>query len=458
VGQQGRLQQARSRFRTRLAGAAGAVLALAAIAGCSATSAATIHGTPAPPVPDCPASLHCTYEPAAYSPDGNYSRAARPSDGLKIDSIVIHDTEESYDGTVATFANPTREASANYVVKSSTGDVTEMVRPQDVAWAVGNWYDNTHSVSIENEGFAAQGADWYTDAEYRSDAALVRYLAARYGVPLDREHIIGHDEVGGVSNASDKDQHDDPGPYWNWNYFMSLVRGQSEPAYLASQGSATAGGHRVVTISPAWPGNEPPVTACAEPACAAQPAQPASLTWLHTSASASAPLLSDPTLHPGGGRGTTGIGDWSAVAAAGEQYVLAGRQGDWTGIWFGGQVGWFYDPDGPGATARFTGGWVVTPRPGVASVPVYGAPYPAASAYPAGSAPRSRPALAYQFKAGQSYVTTGLAPDDAYAVSYDYAGPGGHTVVRGNQRYYQIVFNARLYYVSASEVTLTRLP
>ena len=96
---------------------------------------------------------------------------------MKINSIVIHDTESSYADAIATFQNPAAYVSANYVIQSSTGDVTEMVRPQDVAWAVGDWYDDGHSISIEHEGYAAQGSVWYTPVMYQASAELVRYLA-----------------------------------------------------------------------------------------------------------------------------------------------------------------------------------------------------------------------------------------------------------------------------------------
>lgn len=411
----------------------------------------------AAPAPDCPAALNCKFTPAAYTPEGNYARGNRPADGLKIDSIVIHDTEETYPGTISAFADPAHQAAANYIVQSSTGDVTEMVRPGDVAWATGNWYYNTHSISIENEGFAAQGATWFTKAEYESDAALVRYLAQRYRVPLDAAHIVGHDNVGGDTDADNAAQHTDPGPYWNWDYFMSLVRGESEPAYLASQGSVGIHGRQVVTISPDWAGNKPPVTVCAHGSCTALTRQSANFVYLHTRPSQTAPLLSDPTLHPGGGPGTTKISDWSARATAGGQYVLAGRRGDWTGIWFGGEVGWFRDPSGSGPTARFTGAWAVTPKPGLRAVPVYGAAYPEASAYPPGVSPRPRPALAYRFQAGQAYVTTGAVPDDDYNATYDLSGPNGHAVIQGHTRYYQVLFNGRLYYVDAGDVSVRHL-
>ena len=101
-----------------------------------------VHGTAQV---DCPASLNCQFIPAVYAENpggdptnyGDYDKAHRPQD-LKINSIVIHDTEGSYASAIATFQNPASYVSANYVIQSSTGDITEMVRPRDVAWAVGD--------------------------------------------------------------------------------------------------------------------------------------------------------------------------------------------------------------------------------------------------------------------------------------------------------------------------------
>jgi hypothetical protein len=179
-----------------------------------------------------------------------------------------------------------------------------------------------------------------TNAEYESDAALVRYMAARYGVPLDREHIVGHDNVGGPTNADNAVQHWDPGPFWNWNYFMSLVLHEPEARYITQQGAkGIYNNHHIVTIIPNFATSKPKVTDCQTGTCVTLPRQPASFVYLHTRPSASSPRLSDPTLHPDGSPGTTKDSNWSDKAPAGEQYVLAGRHGDWTGIWFGGQVG-----------------------------------------------------------------------------------------------------------------------
>lgn len=414
---------------------------------------------------DCPANLHCTFIPAAYAEDpggnpenyGNYDIATRPRN-LQINSIVIHDTESSYASTIAEFQNPGAYVSANYVIQSSTGDITEMVRPQDVAWAVGNWYYNTHSISIEHEGYAAQGAQWYTQVMYKASAELVRYLAHRFHVPLTREYIVGHDNVGGPDNADNATQHWDPGTFWNWQYYMGLLQNKTPAQELASGGSANADGQHVVTIDPDWATNQPPVTDCQTGTCVKLPKQPANFVYLYTQPSFKAPLLSDPTLHPQGQPGTREDDDWGDKAPYGEEYAVAGQKGNWTGIWYAGVIGWFYNPPGAGQTARYTSSLVVSPKPGVSSVPVFGGAFPEASAYPKVVPVEPNPVLAYKILPGQSYVTTGAVPDDYYyAVTYNSSMPDDHTVIRGKTLYYQIILNHRLYYVKAADVVVSYL-
>jgi N-acetyl-anhydromuramyl-L-alanine amidase AmpD len=422
----------------------------------------SVHSTA--PV-DCPASLNCRFIPAAYAEApggdpgnyGDYDKATRPRD-LKINSIVIHDTEESYADTIATFQNPASYVSANYVIQSSTGDITEMVRPRDVAWAVGDWYYNTHSISIEHEGFAAQGSVWYTQAMYKASATLVRYLAHRFHVPLDRLHIIGHDNVAGPTDAYTAAQHWDPGPFWNWNYYMSLLHGTSQQAERAAGGSAKPDGHRAVTIDPNFATNEPPVSDCSSGTCHRLPKQAADFVYLHAQPSPGAPLLSDPELHPGGSAGTIQDSDWGDKAPTGEKYVVAGQRGNWTAIWYAGEIGWFYNPPGAGQTARYTSALVITPKPGRTSVPVYGSAFPGASAYPKVVPVQPNTPLVYKILPGQEYVTTGAVPDDYYyAVTFNSSKPDDHTVITGQTRYYQIVYNHRLFYVKAADVNVEHL-
>lgn len=430
---------------------------------------ATAAATPV----DCPSTLNCTFVPAAYAQDsgdlsnyGNYDLAGRPDQmhtpggqtaSMKINYIIIHDAEGSYDGTISTFQNPASYVSANYVVRSSDGAVTEMVRPSNVSWGAGDWYINMHAINIENEGFAAQGSTWYTQAEYGSDAALVRYLAARYGIPLDRQHILGHEDVPGPTDYYTSVQHWDPGPFWNWNHFMALVHGVSDSAEQASGGSLTLGTHKLVTIDPTFAVNKPAITDCSGGSCVTLPSQSASFVYLRTGPKASYPLLGDPLLHPGGS-GTTVDSDWGDKATIEQTFVYAGQSGDWTAIWFAGQKAWFYNPSGTYQKARYTGGQVITPKPGLTSVPVYGAAYPESSAYPSVVPVTKVVKLSYTIPAGQEYPTAGVVPTDFYyAATINSSLPDDHKIIIGKTAYYQISFNHRKFFVKAKDVTVQKL-
>jgi len=79
------------------------------------------------------------------------------------------------------------------------------------------------------------------------------------------------------------------------------------------------------------------------------PAQQASnFVYLRTAPDDSAPLFGDQAIH-GTAAGTNRINDWGSTAQAGQQFVVAGVQGDWTAIWFSGAKVWFHNPDGKNA-------------------------------------------------------------------------------------------------------------
>jgi len=421
---------------------------------------------------DCPSALKCRFVPAAYAQDssdpsnyGDYDKAGRPNRmltpagqraSMKIKYIIIHDTEGSYNSAISTFQNPASQVSANYVIRSSDGAVTEMVRPQNVSWGAGDWYVNMHAINIENEGFAAQGATWYTKALYSSCAALVRYLAAKYGIPLDRQHILGHEDVPGPTDYYTSAQHWDPGPFWNWNRFMALVHGVSDRAEQASGGSVSRGAHHLVTIDPTFATNKPAVTDCSG-GCVTLPSQPANFVYLRTGPKSTYPLLGDPLLHPRG-NGTTVDSDWGDKATIGQTFTYAGHSGDWTAIWFSGQKAWFYNPSGANQAARYTGGKVITPKAGLASIPVYGAAYPEASAFPSAVPVTKIVKLSYTIPAGQEYPTIGTVPTDYYyAATINSTRPDDHRIIIGKTAYDQISYNHRKFFVRAKDVTIKKL-
>ena len=152
----------------------------------------------------------------------NFSVAER-SKSHPIRYIVIHTTQGQYSGTINWFQNPKARVSAHYVIRSSDGKITQMVLDKDLAWHAGAKKYNQQAIGIEHEGFV-DDASWYTDAMYKSSAALTRALCQKYKIPMDRKHIIGHFEVIGQKN-----KHTDPGKLWDWDKYMRFVNPGRSP-------------------------------------------------------------------------------------------------------------------------------------------------------------------------------------------------------------------------------------
>ncbi|MBK6010881.1 N-acetylmuramoyl-L-alanine amidase [Streptomyces sp. MBT53] len=144
----------------------------------------------------------------------NYRRADRPDD-YGIDRVVVHVTQGSFRSAVKVFQDPAHGAAAHYIVRED-GHITQMIRELDVAFHAGNREYNERSVGIEHEGFVEEASS-FTDAMYASSARLTAAICRRYGIPVDRKHVIGHVEVPGTD-------HTDPGRYWDWDRYMALVR------------------------------------------------------------------------------------------------------------------------------------------------------------------------------------------------------------------------------------------
>ncbi|MGA5421763.1 N-acetylmuramoyl-L-alanine amidase [Streptomyces lavendulocolor] len=395
---------------------------------------------------ECPRTVACEWIPAPYEEFGegdygNHDKAERPA-SQGIDYIVIHDTEATWDVTLKLVQDP-RYVSWHYSLRSSDGHIAQHVPLKDVGWHAGNWYVNARSVGLEHEGFLVAPDAWYTEAMYRTSARLVRYLAERYGVPLDRQHVLGHDNVPGPTAGTVRGMHTDPGPYWDWAHYFALLGRPFTPA---------AGPRAdVVTIRPRYAAHQPLYTGCAKPAEACPP-HGSGAVRLHTRPDESAPLVRDVGLRPGGEDSTTGVNDTGARASTGQKYAVAERRGGWTAIWYLGQKAWFADPRTRPAAVG-SRGRVLTPREGLAEIPVYGRAYPEPSAYPAGVPVQAVTPLPYRLSAGQRYVVGGRVPGEYYyAPSFD---TSGHRVVRGREAYYEIQFGHRVAFVKEADVTVS---
>ncbi|WP_210592947.1 N-acetylmuramoyl-L-alanine amidase [Streptomyces sp. GESEQ-35] len=392
---------------------------------------------------ECPTTVSCEWIPAPYEEFGegdygNHDLADRPA-SQSIDYIVVHDTEGAWEGVLDLVQDPTY-VSWNYTLRSTDGHIAQHLKAKDVGWHAGNWYVNSKSIGLEHEGFLANPDAWYTEAMYRTSARLVKYLADKYGIPLDRQHILGHDTVPGPTTSTIPGMHTDPGPYWDWEHYFTLL---GRP--FAHTARADGG---LVTILPEYAAHRPLYTGCTakdEP-CAAHGS---SAVRLYAQPDESSALIKDVGLRPSGADSTIDVNDIGSRVSTGQQYAVAGRQGDWTAIWYLGQKAWFKNPKKQ-PTAVKASGVVVTPRDGLTEIPVYGRAYPEAAAYPADVPAQAVSPLPYKLLAGQKYVVGDKVPGEYYyAVTF---ATDSHKVVTGKDQYYEIQFGHRVAFVRAADV------
>ncbi|MBJ6978411.1 peptidoglycan recognition family protein [Luteimonas sp. MC1895] len=168
------------------------------------------------------------YGPAIWNPahSSNYNA----SRSAAVSAVTLHTAQGSYAGTISWFKNSTANVSAHYVIRSSDGQVTQMVRNAHTAWHVRN--QNSYTLGIEHEGYV-NNSSWYTSAMYNASAALVRDFCARYsavtcssayrGAPSSGINVLptsvkikGHQHFSGQT-------HTDPGINWNWASYYTLL-------------------------------------------------------------------------------------------------------------------------------------------------------------------------------------------------------------------------------------------
>ncbi len=139
-------------------------------------------------------------------PSPNFSTGRK---GYSPIAIVIHIMEGTLGGTDSWFKNPESRVSAHYGIGLS-GEIHRYVQEQDSAWHAGRvdgprWAlikrdttggkyinPNYYTIGIEHEGY--KDSEW-TGALYASSAELIADIAARWEIPIDSEHIIGHREI-----------------------------------------------------------------------------------------------------------------------------------------------------------------------------------------------------------------------------------------------------------------------
>jgi len=160
----------------------------------------------------------------------NYSSRA----GVDVSAVTVHTVQGSYAGCISWFQNCAASVSAHYVVRSSDGQVTQMVLEANKAWHVGS--NNPFTVGIEHEGYVNNPA-WYTTNMYNSSSALSIDIANSHsinkirtgwwpwlasvnynndGIPGSCVYVKGHQHYPNQT-------HTDPGINWDWNRYYKLI-------------------------------------------------------------------------------------------------------------------------------------------------------------------------------------------------------------------------------------------
>lgn len=151
-----------------------------------------------------------------------------------ITAITVHDTEGSYAGSISWFKNCNAQASAHYVLRSSDGQITQMVEEVKKAWHVGS--ENNYTIGLEHEGYAAQ-TGWYTEAMYQASANLVKDICQRRNIDKKRVAYFPWSATTRYNQSSipgtcvkikghqhyPNQTHTDPGPNWDWEYYDYLI-------------------------------------------------------------------------------------------------------------------------------------------------------------------------------------------------------------------------------------------
>lgn len=123
--------------------------------------------------------------------------------GYKPEIIVLHIMAGSLPATDSWFASPASEVSSHYGV-GLNGEVHQYVKEEDQAWTQGYHQGatfklhkpginpNLYCLSIEHEG---QDLSFATETQLNATVELIRAMAARWAIPIDRDHVIGHYEI-----------------------------------------------------------------------------------------------------------------------------------------------------------------------------------------------------------------------------------------------------------------------
>ncbi|MCS6933550.1 MAG: N-acetylmuramoyl-L-alanine amidase [Chitinophagales bacterium] len=189
-------------------------------------------------------SRSADYGPALWNPAASCNYGTGRS--ATISSVAIHTVEGSYAGCISWFKNCNAGVSAHYVVRSSDGQITQMVLESNTAYHVAG--HNSYTIGIEHEGYVNQSG-WYTTALYNASANLVKDICSDYSIDpatcyngascACQQTLSTSIKIKGHQHYAITNGKTDPGQYWNWSTFYNLVNNISAcgtPSGLSASG------------------------------------------------------------------------------------------------------------------------------------------------------------------------------------------------------------------------------
>lgn len=132
-----------------------------------------------------------------------YSTSQKSSrQGAKIDMVICHHAATTNaEQVISMEVSGSREVSSNYVI-TNTGEIVGIVEEESRAWTSGSSSDGGKGAAFDRRAITFECADERNGDPWpisgASQEAIVNLLVdvhQRYGIPLDRDHVVGHREL-----------------------------------------------------------------------------------------------------------------------------------------------------------------------------------------------------------------------------------------------------------------------
>lgn len=118
-----------------------------------------------------------------------------------VDMVIFHHAAMTDLGGLVNLMHGAREVSAHFAIKDD--QIISTVAPEKAAWSLANRYWDSRAITAEACNSAVgDDSGWpLSDRTHISLARVALWAHYEYGVPLDRDHIIGHREAAAMGGS-----------------------------------------------------------------------------------------------------------------------------------------------------------------------------------------------------------------------------------------------------------------